>query len=254
MRARSCPDETSRTARAARAARAVALALGVLHFGCADGASLAGVEDLLGGAGATGESRVVAGLKQALQIGTERAVEQTSRANGFLSNDAIRIGMPESLDGMAKGLRAIGFGQQLDEFEVAMNRAAEEASGEAAPVFWEAIGNMSFQDARGILDGGETAATDYFERVTREPLAKRFEPIVAARMQNVGVVARYNELVGRYAALPFAQKPSLSLEQYVTGGALDGLFHVLGQEERRIREDPAARTTDLLREVFRSAD
>jgi len=246
-----CPDRSGRVARTAPAVQATALVFVFALFGCADGASLAGVEDLLGSGGGTGESRIVAGLKQALQVGTERAVGQTSRTGGFLDNPAIRIGMPESLDSMAKGLRVLGFGPKLDEFDVAMNRAAEEASGEATAVFWEAIGNMTFQDARGILDGDETAATEYFERATREPLTARFEPIVAARMQSVGVVAQYNELVGRYAAIPFTDAPNVKLEQYVTNSALDGLFHVLGEEERRIREDPAARTTALLREVFR---
>jgi hypothetical protein len=232
-------------------AAALAAAMGLSVFGCGGSSSLSGVGDLFPSGGLTGDSRIVAGLKQALEVGTERAVGQTSQVNGFLGNSAIRIGLPESLDTMGKGLRAIGFGAELDQLEVAMNRAAEEASGEATAVFWDAIGQMSFSDARGILDGGQTAATDYFERTTREPLSARFEPIVAARMQKVGVVQQYQGLVNRYAALPFADAPSLKIEDYVTNGALDGLFHVLGQEERKIRDDPGARTTALLKEVFR---
>jgi hypothetical protein len=227
------------------------MASAIWLFGCAGSPSLSSVGDLLKTGGVTGESRIVAGLKQALEVGTERAVGQTSRPDGFLENSSIRIGLPDSLDTMARGLRAVGMGAQLDELEVAMNRAAEEAAGEATPVFWDAIGQMSFSDARSILDGGPTAATDYFDETTREPLNARFGPIVAARMQDVGVVKQYQELADRYAALPFTQAPALKLEQYVTNGALDGLFHVLGQEERKIREDPAARSTALLKEVFR---
>jgi hypothetical protein len=218
--------------------------------GCGGSASLDAVGDLLGSPGLRGESRIVAGLKQALEIGTERAVGQTSQQDGFLRNPSIRIGLPDSLQTMAAGLRAVGLGERIDELEVAMNRAAEQASAEATEVFWQGIRQMSFADARSILAGGDTAATEYFERTTREPLRERFEPIVAERMRSVGLVRLYGDLVARYAALPFTDKPTLNLERYVTDGALDGLFRVLGEEERRIREDPAARTTTLLKEVF----
>jgi hypothetical protein len=223
----------------------------VAALGCAGSPSLDAVGDLLGSGGPTGESRIVAGLKQALEVGTQRAVGRTSQQDGFLGNSSIRIGLPESLETMATGLRAVGFGRQVDELEVAMNRAAEQASTEATAVFWQAIRQMSFADARSILAGRDTAATEYFERTTRTPLGERFEPIVTERMRDVGLVQLYGDLVSRYAALPFTTKPALDLEGYVTDRALDGLFHVLGREERRIREDPAARTTALLQEVFR---
>jgi len=219
--------------------------------GCAGSASLDAIGDLLGPAGSRDGETVVAGLKQALEVGTERAVGRTSQQNGFLGNHSIRIGLPDSLQKMATGLRAVGFGGQVDELEVAMNRAAEQASSEATEVFWQGIRQMSFADARGILAGGDTAATEYFERTTREPLRERFEPIVAERMQGVGLARLYGDLVARYAALPFTTEPTLNLEGYVTDGALDGLFKILGEEERRIREDPAARTTALLKEVFK---
>lgn len=218
--------------------------------GCAETASLGDVSGLFGAAGPPGESTIVAGLKQALEIGTERAVGRTSKPDGFLGNPAIRIGLPDSLDTMATGLRAVGLGSSIDELEVAMNRAAEEASGEATEIFWQGIRQMSFADARAILAGGDTAATGYFERTTRQPLFERFEPIVARRVRSVGLGRSYSDLVDRYAALPFASKPDLNLERYVTNRALDGLFSVLGEEERRIRRDPAARTTALLKEVF----
>jgi len=219
--------------------------------GCAGGPTLQDVEGLFGGTAGSGQSRLVAGLKQALEIGTERTVSQTSRSGGFTGDPAIRIGLPESLDTMALGLRAIGLGAKVDELELAMNRAAEMASAEATDVFVEGIRQLTISDAQAILAGGDTAATEFFERTTREPLGQRFEPIVAEQMQGIGVVGQYNALVDRYAALPFTKPPVLDFESYVTGEALDGLFHVLGNEERRIREDPAARSTELLREVFR---
>jgi hypothetical protein len=219
--------------------------------GCGGSTSIGGVGDLLGSPGLSGEEKIVAGLKQALEIGTERAVGRTSQQDGFLRNPRIRIGLPDSLETMAAGLRGMGLGGKIDELEVAMNRAAEQASAEATEVFWQGIRQMSFADARAILAGDDTAATRYFERTTREPLRERFEPIVAERMRGVGLVRLYSDLAARYAALPFTTKPTLNLERYVTDGALDGLFQVLGEEERRIREDPAARTTALLKEVFK---
>lgn len=198
----------------------------------------------------SGEGNAASGLKQALEIGTRNAVGLTSRENGYLDNPLIRIKLPGGLDKMATGLRAVGFGAQLDELEVAMNRAAERAAGEATDVFWQGIRQMTFSDAVGILNGGDTAATEYFERTTRDTLRARFEPIVSDKMDEVGVVRSYDQLVGRYDAIPFAKKPSLDLRGYVTARSLDGLFAVLGEEERKIRTDPAARVTPLLKQVF----
>jgi hypothetical protein len=213
---------------------------------CADlGGSLS---DLF--ATATGEGNVVSGLKQALEVGTRNAVDLTSRENGFLDNPLIRLRLPGVLDKMATGLRAVGFGAPVDELEVAMNRAAERAAGEAADVFWQGIRQMTFSDAVGILNGGDTAATEYFERTTRDTLRARFEPIVSDKMDEVGVVRSYDQLIGRYEAIPFTKKPSLDLRSYVTDKSLDGLFAILGEEERKIRTDPAARVTPLLQQVF----
>jgi hypothetical protein len=131
-----------------------------------------------------------------------------------------------------------------------MNRAAEQAAGQAAPVFVDAIASMTLQDAAGIVRGGDTAATDYFERTTSDPLRARFRPIVEQAMQQVGLAQRYDRLVGRYTALPFASKLNLDLPGYVTEQTLAGLFHVVGEEEKRIRTNPAARTTELLKQVF----
>jgi hypothetical protein len=196
------------------------------------------------------ESTQVSGLKEALRVATDRAVLSTSRPDGFLGNPQIRIGLPGALGKMAGALRAVGMGAQVDEFEVAMNRAAEKAAGEATPVFVDAIRQMSFQDAAGIVTGGDTAATDYFERTTSEPLRVRFRPIAEQAMQNVGLARKYDQLLARYDAIPFTSKPQFDLPGYVTERTLAGLFHVVGEEERKIRTNPAARTTELLREVF----
>ncbi len=197
------------------------------------------------------ESTAARGLKDALRLATERAVASTSRAGGFLDDPAIRIGLPGALSSVATALRGIGMGAQVDELELAMNRAAEKAAREATPVFADAISQMSFADAGGILRGGDTAATEYFEKTTSEPLRARFAPIVGRAMEGAGVGRLYEQLIGRYtSAVPFARAPSLDLDAYVTEQTLAGLFRVVGEEEKKIRSNPAARATDLLKQVF----
>jgi hypothetical protein len=223
-----------------------AVSVSIAALACAGSGGSLG--DLL--ASATGESNVVAGLKQALEVGTRNAVDQTSSEDGFLDNPLIRIKLPDTLDKMASGLRIVGFGSKVDELEVAMNRAAEQAAGEATDVFWQGIRQMTFSDAVGILNGGDTAATKYFERTTRDTLRARFEPIVSDKMDAVGTVRSYDQLVSKYEAIPFTNKPTFDLRGYVTDQSLDGLFKILGDEERKIRTDPAARVTPLLQQVF----
>lgn len=196
------------------------------------------------------DATTASGLREALRVATERAVQTTSKAGGYLDDPRIHIELPGKLEGMATGLRALGMGAQVDELEVAMNRAAERAAGEATPVFVDAIKAMSFDDAAGILRGNDTAATTYFKKKTSAPLRAKFRPVVEGAMQNVGVAKQYDALVGQYASTPFASVPKLDLTGYVTDQALAGLFKVVGDEEKRIRKDPAARATDLLRQVF----
>jgi len=206
---------------------------------------------LLGlGAAQLPDSTEVSGLKEALRLAAERAVGATSQPGGFLDDARIRIGLPGALGQMTSGLRAIGMGAQVDELEVAMNRAAEKAAGEATPVFVDAIGQMSFQDASGIVTGGDTAATEYFQKTTSDPLRERFRPIVDQAMQSVGLAQQYEQLVGRYNAIPFVLAPDFDLAGYVTEKTLSGLFTVVGEEEKKIRTNPAARATDLLKQVF----
>ncbi|MDY0270098.1 DUF4197 domain-containing protein [Trichloromonas sp.] len=196
------------------------------------------------------ESTVAAGLKEALRVGSERAVASTSTTDGFLGNQLIRIAMPDELATAAKALRAVGFGGQVDAFEVGMNRAAEKASAEAKPVLVDAVSQMTLTDAMGILRGGDTAATDYFRGKTSDTLRARFMPIIKEKMGQVGLYQQYNQLMSSYTALPLAQKPSFDLDGYVADQGLNGLFTTLAQEEKNIRANPAARTTDLLKTVF----
>ena len=191
-----------------------------------------------------------AGLKEALRVATERAVASTSKTGGFLDNPKIHIGLPGALGTMSSALRTVGMGAQVDQLEVAMNHAAEKATSEATPVFVDAIKGMSFQDASKIVSGGDTAATDYFQKTTSGTLRTRFRPIVEEAMQKVGVVQQYDQLVGRYKSMPFASSPNLDLTSYVTDKTLSGLFTVVGEEEKQIRTNPAARATDLLKQVF----
>jgi hypothetical protein len=205
---------------------------------------------MLGDDGALDESTVAEGLKEALRVGTERSTASTSKLDGFYKNAMIRIVTPEQYDGVAKTLRSFGMGSYVDDFERSMNRAAERASGEAIDVFWSAITQMSIPDAFGILNGGETAATDYFRRTTTASLTARFQPIVTASMEEVGVYNIYNDLVAKYNQLPIEKPEAVDIDDYVTARTIDGIFTVLEGEEKRIREDPAARTTELLRKVF----
>jgi hypothetical protein len=190
------------------------------------------------------------GLRDALKVATERAVQTTSKDGGFLNDPKIRIKLPGKLESMATGLRAVGMGGEVDQLEVAMNHAAEKAAGEATPVFVDAIQGMSIEDASGIVRGNDTAATSYFKKKTTAPLTTKFRPIVDEAMKNVGVTKLYESLVGQYTSTPFASAPKLDLNGYVTDKALSGLFTVVGDEEKRIRKDPVARSTDLLKQVF----
>jgi len=194
--------------------------------------------------------KIGSGLKEALKIGTENAVGFTGKQDGFFLNQAIKILMPEKLRTFEKGLRAVGYGPQVDEFVLSMNRSAEKATPFAKQIFWDAIGEMTFDDVKKILSGNDTAATDYFKGKTTSKLTDVFKPIVSSAMNEVGVTRQYKELVGRYESIPFVKKESFDLDQYVVTKALDGLFHMVGEEETKIRKNPTARTTDLLKEVF----
>ncbi len=195
------------------------------------------------------DDKIIAGLKQALQVSTGRAVSLTGRPDGFLKNEAIRIALPPRLQTVGKGMRMLGMGSTVDGLDTGMNRAAEQATPQAKQIFLAALRKMTFDDARHILTGNDTAATDYFKRASSADLTTAFAPIVHASMQKVGVVQQYDHLINT-APGGSALAKQFDLDGYVVGKTLDGLFYMLGQQETKIRKDPTAQTTALLKEVF----
>ena len=195
------------------------------------------------------DDKIIAGLKEALQVSTGKAVALTGKPDGFLKNQAIKILLPPKLQTVGKTMRMLGMGARVDELEVAMNRAAEQATPQAKQIFLAALKKMSFDDARHILTGNDTAATDYFKRTSSADLSVAFAPIVHQSMQRVGVVQQYQRVLNS-APGGNALAGQFDLDKYVLGRTLDGLFYMLGEEEKRIRKDPAAQTTALLRQVF----
>ncbi|MEO5701008.1 MAG: DUF4197 domain-containing protein [Casimicrobiaceae bacterium] len=210
------------------------------------------LKGLLKGAPSAGVSdgNAAAGLKEALQVSAGNAVDLTGREGGYFRNELIRIAMPENLALVDKGLRLVGYGPQVDAFVLSMNRAAEKAAPAARDIFVGAIRQMTFDDARRILGGNDNAATEYFRAKTSDGLKSSFRPIVERSMADSGVTRQYDDLVSRYRSVPFASSVSFDLDDYVVRKAMDGLFLVIGQEEKRIRTDPAARVTDLLKGTF----
>jgi hypothetical protein len=177
-------------------------------------------------------------------------VDLLGRTDGYLGADDVRIPLPDKLDKIGTALRAIGAGDHVDDFVASMNRAAEAAAPVAKSVFVDAIREMTFDDAMTILRGRRHEATDYFRAHAGPRLAQRFRPIVEDKLDAVGATRSFNELMDRTARLPFLERPAFDLAAYVTDEALDGLFLRIAREEERIRTDPVARTTELLRKYF----
>ncbi len=190
------------------------------------------------------------GLKEALRIGTNNAVSLTGRLDGYFANEVIKILLPEPIRKIEKALRIAGFGRKLDELVLGMNRAAEAAAPFAKDIFGDAIRQMTFADAQKIFKGSDTAATDYFREKTTPQLTTLFRPPVAKVMGEVGVTQQFQQFFTQISKLPFMKLEKLDLETYVVDRSLFGLFHVLGQEETKIRRDPAARVTAILKDVF----
>jgi len=200
--------------------------------------------------GASDDKTNAAGIKEALAVGTERAVASLARVDGYFGNAAVKILMPSNLQKVTDVARMAGFQKQVDEFVLSMNRAAEAAAPLASRFFGDAIRAMSLDDVRGILTGGDTAATDYFRRQTNDKLYAAFKPVVSQKVNDVGVTRAYKNMIGRYEIVPLMSKQSLDIDDYVTNKSLDGLFRTVGEEEKKIRTNPAARTTELLKTVF----
>ena len=229
----------------------VVIAVSTLVF-CGGCAELQGIDlgRILAANGPPDRATVANGLKEALEVGTRRATASLSKPGGFSADPRFRLRIPGQLGTLADAMRRIGFGSELDALEDSMNLAAEEAAARAVPVFADAIRKMTIADALVILSGPEDAATAYFKQQTSAALRARFEPVVEGAMREVGVYAVYRDLKMRYDRIPFAKPAVVDLEAHVTQAALDALFSKLAEEEARIRKDPAARSTALLRRVF----
>lgn len=190
-------------------------------------------------------------LRAALERGADIAVKQLGQANGFMSNDKVRIPLPEVLEKASPLLRAVGRGRQMDDLVSAMNHAAENAVSLSLPLLRNAIKGMSVQDAKQILSGGDHAVTDFFATKTREPLALQFAPLVSKAVEKFSLVKQYNELTGKAGSMGLLKGgQAATVQQHVTTKALDGLYFVIGEEERRIRNDPVGTGSALLKKVF----
>src|SRR5215510_3206861 len=192
----------------------------------------------------------VAGLKGALESGSSVAVELLGKTDGFFGNSAVKIPLPDSLKRYEKLMRNVGMGKYADELVLTMNRAAEAAVPEAKKLLVDSVKKMSVQDAKGILTGGDTAATEYFKRTTEGDLTQRFLPIVKKATEKVGLAQQYNSLAHQGAAIGLVKEDQATIENYVTKKALDGLYLVIGEQEKAFRQNPMGASSDLVKKVF----
>ena len=219
------------------------LVAGILMLIAAAAANAAGLAGL-------SNTDAAAGLKQALSEGAGAAVGKLGVENGFFGNQSVRIPLPPSLQKAESVMRMMGMKRQADDLVLAMNRAAEMAVAEAKPLLVDAVKRMTVQDAKGILTGGDTAATDYFRRTTSAPLAQRFLPIVKQATAKVGLAEQYNSIAGQGAKLGLVKEDQATIEQYVTKKALDGLYLMIAEEEKALRKNPVGASADIVRKVF----
>lgn len=196
------------------------------------------------------ETDAAAGVRAALERGAVSAVGLLGRTDGFLGNPKVRIPLPGVLEDAAKLLRATGQQKRVDELVTAMNRAAEQAVPEARQLLVNAVKSMSVEDGRRILTGGDNSVTEFFAAKTREPLGVKFLPIVTKATQKVKLADKYNAVAGKVAGLGLLKKEDANIQQYVTGKALDGLYLMIGEEERKIRRDPVGTGSAILKKVF----
>ena len=189
-------------------------------------------------------------MKGALETGETAAVSVLGKTDGFFGNAAVKIPLPDSLKRYEKLMHNVGLGKYADELVLAMNRAAEQAVPEAKKLFVDAVKKMSVQDAKGVLTGGQTSGTEYFKRATSEPLRGKFLPIVKRATARVKLAEKYNEYAGKGVQFGLVKKDQANLDDYVTQKALDGLFHMVAEEEKKIRQDPVKAGSDIVRKVF----
>ena len=200
------------------------------------------------------KEQVAAGLKEALNKGISTGSDQASKIDGYFKNPSIKIPFPTEAQKVEDKLRQIGLGNEVDKFVLTLNRAAEEAAKEAKPIFVNAITSMTIQDAWGILKGTDHEATEYLQRTTGSDLTAKFHPIIKNALSKTNATKYYSDLITTYNKIPFVQHMNPDLEGYATDKAIEGLFHLIALEEEKIRENPAARTTELLKKVFAAQD
>jgi hypothetical protein len=197
-------------------------------------------------------AEVAEGLREALIQGIERGADQASQTDGFFKNPRISIPFPPDVRRVEERLRQIGLGSEVDKFVLTLNRAAEDAARDAKPIFVSAIKQMTIDDAWAILRGEDDAATEYLRRTTSAQLYEKFKPVIAGSLNKVNATRYYSDLVNTYNRIPMVEKVNPDLTDYATTRAIDGLFVLIADEEKKIRQDPVARTTDLLKRVFGS--
>lgn len=204
----------------------------------------------VGGSQPLTTAEVAEGLKEALIKGISTGSDQASQLDGFFKNPQIKIPFPPDVKRVEDRLRQMGLGGEVDKFVMTLNRGAEDAAKEAKPIFISAIRQMTIQDAWSILKGEENAATEYLKRTTSAQLYEKFQPVIANSLNKVNATKYYGDLVGTYNKIPMVEKVNPDLNDYATNKAMDGLFLLIAGEEKKIREDPLARTSDLLKKVF----
>jgi hypothetical protein len=197
-------------------------------------------------------SEVTAGLKEALINGISKGSDLVSQVDGYFKNPEIKIPFPPDVQKVETRLRQIGLGDQVDKFILTLNRGAEDAAKEAKPIFISAIKSMTIEDAWGILKGEDDAATQYLKRTTSGQLKEKFKPVIQNSLNKVNATKYYGDIVSTYNKIPLVEKVNPELDDYATDKAIEGLFLMIAKEEKNIREDPVARTTDLLKKVFGS--
>lgn len=195
-------------------------------------------------------SEITSGLKDALRVGTETVVKQLGQADGFNADPAIHIPLPASMQQVKSALATIGMSPMMDDLELKLNRAAEEATIPAKRLFWDSIEAMTLDDVMGIYNGPDDAATRYFQGKMSDPLAAEMQPVVERTLNQVGAIQAYDAVMGQYDTLPFVPDVKADLNSYVIDKGMEGIFHYLAQEEAAIRQDPVKRTTDILQTVF----
>lgn len=195
---------------------------------------------------------IAAGLKQALEVGTNNVVSQIGKRNGFYRDSSIHIPLPKSLAKVQRTLKKVGLSSYLDELELSLNRAAEQAVPKAKRLFWQAIEEMSWDDVMKIYNGPDDAATRYFKKKMTPALTREMYPVVQRTLASAGVIKAYDKVMKEYYAIPYVPKVKANLNDYVIQQTLDGMFYYLAKEEAAIRNDPVKRTTELLQRVFGS--